>query len=94
MPEADPSLFYNELECIITIHVDGLISAGNEHFFKNVISKIHGNFTVEKECNTAFQYLGLDLKEHKNCISLDQTHIKLLDTINHKNEKLCIHDAL
>ena len=57
MLEADPSLFYNELECIITIHVDDLISAGNEQFFKNVISKIHGNFTLGKECNTAFQYL-------------------------------------
>ena len=27
-----------------------------------------------KEYNTAFHYLGLDLKEHRNYISLDQTH--------------------
>ena len=48
-----------------------------------------------KECNTAFRYLGLDLKEHKNYISLDQTHyIKLLDTVNLKDETLCIHDTL
>ena len=41
----------------------------------------------------AFRYLGLDLKEHKNSISLDQTqYIKLLDIVNLKDEHLCIHD--
>ena len=48
-----------------------------------------------KECNTAFRYLSLDLKEHKYCISLNQTHcIKLLDTVNPRDEDLCIHDTL
>ena len=63
MSKAGPSLFYcqnNELEGIITIHVDDLLSAGNEQFLKNTISKIHEKFTVGKECNTAFFYLGLN----------------------------------
>ena len=47
-----------------------------------------------KECKTAFRYLHLDLKEHRNYISLDQTHIKLLDTVNLKYEKLSIYDTL
>ena len=45
------------------------LSAGNEHFLKDIISKIREKFTVGKEYNTASRYLGLDLKEHKNCIS-------------------------
>ena len=48
-----------------------------------------------KKCNTDFRYLGLDLKGHRNYISLDQTHyIKLLDTVNLKDENLSIHDTL
>ena len=46
-----------------------------------------------KDCNTAFRYLSLDLKEHRNYISQDQTHIKLLDTVNLKDEKLSIYDT-
>ena len=64
-------------------------------FSKIPFPKIHEKFTVGKECNTAFCYLGLDLKEHRNYISLDQTHyIKLLDIINLKDENLSIHDTL
>ena len=75
------------------MYLDDFLSAGNEHFFKDIIFKIREKFAVEKECNTAFRYLGLDLKEHKNSISLDQTHyIKLLDIVNLKDEHLCIHD--
>ena len=51
-------------------------------------------FTMWK-CNSAFHYVGLDLKEHKNCISPDKTHyIKLLDTLNLSDGNLCIHDTL
>ena len=97
--KANQSLFYyqnnNELQGITTIHEYGFLSAGNEQFFKDIISKICKKFTVGKECNTPFRYLGLDLKEHKNYISLDQTHhIELLDTVNLKDENLCIHDTL
>ena len=39
--------------------------------------------------------MGLDLEEHRNCFSLDQTpYIKLLDTVNLKDENLCIDDPL
>ena len=35
------------------------------------------------------------MKEHKNWISLDQTRfIKLLDTVNLKDENWCFHDTL
>ena len=37
--------------------------------------------------------MSLDLKEHRNYISQDQTHIKLLDTVNLKDENLSIHDT-
>ena len=85
----------NELKDIITIHAHNFLSTGNEHSFKNIISRIREKFTVGKECNNAFRNLRLDLKEHKYCISLDQTHyIKLLDTVNFKDENLCIHDTL
>ena len=73
MSKADSSLFNcqnnNELEGIIAIHVDDFLSTGNEQFLKYT-----EKFTVGKEYNTAFHYLGLDLKEHRNYISLDQTH--------------------
>ena len=68
MSKADTSLFHyqrnNELQGIITIHVDYFLSTGNEHFFKDIISKICEKVTVGKECNAAFFYLGLDFKEH------------------------------
>ena len=39
--------------------------------------------------------MGLDLEEHRNCFSLDQApYIKLLDTVNLKDENLCIDDSL
>ena len=77
MSKADPSLFYyqnnNELEGIITIHVDDFLSAGNEFFFLKIpfpkyVKSLHWGK------NTDFRYLGSDLKEHKNYISLYQTH--------------------
>ena len=50
MSKADPSLFYyqnsKELEGIIAIHVDDFLSAGNEQFFIDIISKICEKFTV------------------------------------------------
>ena len=99
MSKADPSLFYyncnNELQRIITIHVDDFLCSGNENFFKNIISRIHDEFIVGKEYNTAFRYLGLDLKEHRNCIYLDQSHyIDVLKTINVKDENFSVHDTL
>ena len=91
IPKAQPSLFYykniNEVEGIITIHVDDFFSAGTAHFFKDIISKICEKFTVGKECKTAFQCLDLDLKEHTH-------YVKLLDTDNLKDEDIYIHDTL
>ena len=99
MSKVDPSLFYyqnnSKLEGIITMHVNDFLSAGNEYFFKNIIFKICKKFPVRKEYITSFHHLGLDLKVHKNCISLDQTHyIKSLDPVNLKDEYLCIHNIL
>ena len=99
MSKADPSLFYyyhnNELQGIIAIHVDDFLWCGNDYFFRNVIEKIHNQFIIGKEFNTAFRYLGLDLKEHKDHLLLDQTHyIDSLNTVNIKDEYLSIHDTL
>ena len=99
MSKADPSLFYyyhnNELQGIVAIHVDDFLWCGNDYFFRNVIEKIHNEFIIGKEFNTAFRYLGLDLKEHKDHILLDQAHyIDSLNTVNIKDENLSIHDTL
>ena len=52
MSKADPSLFHyqnnSELEGIITNHVGNFLSPGNEHFFKDTISKVREKFTVRK----------------------------------------------
>ena len=51
-------------------------------------------YTVGKECNTAFCYLDLYFKQYKNYISLDQTHyVKLLEPVNLQDENSYIHDA-
>ena len=97
--KADPSLFYyyhnNELQGIIAIHVDDFLWCGSDYVFRNVIEKIHNQFIIGKEFNIAFRYLGLDLKEHKGHILLDQTHyIDSLNTVNIKDENLSIHDTL
>ena len=64
-------------------------------FLRNVIEKIHKEFIIGKEFNTAFRYLGLDLKEHNDHILLDQTHyIDSLNTVNIKDENLSIYDTL
>ena len=58
MSKADPSLFYyyhnNELQGIIAIHVDDFLWCENDYFFRNVIEKIHNQFIIGKEFNTAF----------------------------------------
>ena len=85
----------NELQGITAIHVDDFLWCGNDYFFRNVIEKIHNHFIIGKEFNTAFRYLGLDLKEHKDHILLVQMHyIDSLNTVNIKDENLSIHDML
>ena len=61
----------NELIGIMTVQVDDFLCAGTELFYKNVIHKFWETFSVGKEENCSFKYLGLNIKVGKNQINVD-----------------------
>ena len=73
----DPSLFMcfrnNKLEGILCAHVDDFLYGGSHEFYKTVIDPLRKTFTIGSEFNDSFKYLGLNLKQTKGGIWLDQT---------------------
>ena len=72
----EPSLFYwhheNNLQGLITIHVDDLCWGGTKLFENNVIEKFKNIFEIGKEMTRSFRYLGLAIEQSTDCITVDQ----------------------
>ena len=78
MWRGDPSIFYyykdEKLAGIIAIHVDDFLWAGDLLFSNNIISAFCKVFTIGKTSKNTFRYLGLDLNQNCESITLDQIH--------------------
>ena len=78
MSRGDPSIFYyykdDKLAGIIAIHVDDFLWAGDLLFSNNIISAFCKVFTIGKTSKNTFRYLGLDLNQNCESITLDQIH--------------------
>ena len=72
----DEALFYwkknDVLEGIITIHVDDFLFGGTTQFHKDIFESIKSIFEISKISDTPLKYLGLNLTQDENKITLDQ----------------------
>ena len=77
MPKGGPSVFYyyknDKLSWIVAIPVGDFLWAGDVSFSKDIIPacKI---FVIGKTSKNAFRYLGLELNQIIQNITLDQIH--------------------
>ena len=62
------------VEGIIGIHVDDIFWTGTNRFKKHIIEKIKKRFSISSEKYDNFQYLGLNIKQEDDYISIDQEH--------------------
>ena len=74
--KSDPTLFLwhksNELHGIIIIHVDDFLWAGSDEFKNNVIEKLCKKYVVSKFESPLFRFVGLNLKQQNNTITIEQ----------------------
>ena len=89
----DQAIFYwhhnEKLEGIICLHVDDFCWAGNEIFKYTVVDKIGKLFLVGSTCDdTNFKYIGLDIKQNEENITLDQLkYVSSIDYLKLKDDK-------
>ena len=62
----------NILHGIMIVHVDDFIWAGSKFFVSNVITSIKSIFKISKENNTAFKYIGINVKITRDAIYINQ----------------------
>ena len=69
-----------KLHGIISTHVDDFLWGGSKVFQVSVIDKIRSKFVVKSEDAIKFKYLGLDLKQSSQNITLNQyLYVQKLD---------------
>ena len=88
----DPAMFLwkkgDTLEGIVCIHVDDFCWGGSKQFEEIVISKLKKDFLVGTTDTGNFKYVGLDIKQEKEGIKLDQeNYIKSLHQIEISQRK-------
>ena len=60
------------LEGIIMVHVDDILYAGNKIFLDKIVNSFKNKFKISREETTAFKYLGVNIRNHNQYITLDQ----------------------
>ncbi|CAL4109084.1 unnamed protein product [Meganyctiphanes norvegica] len=82
--QVDPGMFYwfhkNRLNGLFLIHVDDFILGGTSECETNVINKIRSKFEKGKQVSSAFNYIGLEIKQDNFGITLDQK--SYVDSVN------------
>ena len=76
--EVDNALFtwYKDgvLIGMIAVHVDDFLWSGNDYFSAEVIPQLCNTFSVGREEEKTFRYLGLNIQQHSDSIQVDQTN--------------------
>ena len=89
MSKGDPSIFYHykndKLSGIVALHIDDFLWAIDILFSRDIIPAFCKIFVIGKTSKNAFRYLGLELNQNIQNITLDQIHyINLLQLLNQK----------
>ena len=84
----DPAMYLNfeavnekkHIQGIVLSHVDDLLYGGNKHFDKSVMQAVRASFEFSEEESEKFRYIGMNMVQNSNGISIDQDHyIKSLE---------------
>ena len=72
----DKALFYWKRNCqtegILVVHVDDFLWCGSDKFKNEIVLKLKNIFRISKETKGAFKYLGIDLKQFGDHLSVSQ----------------------
>ena len=73
----DPALFYYQVNSkligMLSLHVDDFLFSGTEKFKSEVVKKIMKNYDISSHVSSAsFKYIGMNICQLKDCITLDQ----------------------
>ncbi len=72
----DPGLFYKheqgKLIGMILLHVDDFLVSGNRHFKDSVVKEIMKKYDVSKHTAGTFKYIGMNIKQCNEFITIDQ----------------------
>ena len=79
----DAAVFYwkknNVCQGVVALHVDDFLFGGTQSFLEEVIDKLRTIFLIGSEESNSFKYLGLNISEEEDCITLSQkSYIKSL----------------
>ena len=78
-----------------TGHVDIFIWSGDEFFSEYIILQLSKIFTIGKVSKNIFRYLGLDFRQNKDFITLDQIHyINSLQLVDENCDTSIISDIV
>ena len=68
------------LSGVIMCHVDDFLFAGTDEFIQTVIMPFKNTFSVGLECESSFKYIGINLIQRGNRLTVDQQ--SYIDSIN------------
>ena len=89
----DKALFFwhknGELHGILVVHVDDFLWSGSNGFVSHVIELLKKIFKISREHESAFQYIGLNVKQENQAIIVDQmNYIQSIQPINIDRKRL------
>ena len=97
----DPALFMwhdkNNIIGLIAVHVDDFLCTGENSFLESILTKLQKSFSVGKEEQKCFRFLGLNVQSKPNETVLDQNHYicnisKTLLSPSRKNDSLKLNE--
>ena len=83
----DKALFFwhknGELHGILVVHVHDFLWSGSNKFVSHVIEPLKKMLKISREHESAFQYIGLNVKQENQAIIVDQmNYIQSIQPIN------------
>ena len=83
----DKALFFwhknGELHRILVVHVDDFLWSGSNEFISHVKALLKKIFKISREHESTFQYIGLNVKQENQTITVDQmNYIQSIQPIN------------
>ena len=73
-------------------HVDDILHAGEEEFEEKVMKPLKKSFKFGSEENYEFKYVGLNINQTEEMISIDQDHY--VEALEGPDMEVCEHEAL
>ena len=78
-----------EVYGILVVHVDDFLWSGSNEFVSHVIELLKKIFNISREHESAFQYIGLNVKQENQAIIVDQMNcIQSIQPINIDQKRL------